>query len=115
MNESNKNIEDKNSGTTTFQIVTRLSTIAIILFVTAFFTPGFETNNIFTLILFTIILTALDYLIIKFTGLNNNALGKGFVRIYSSCYSFIFNSIFHFRLYNFFNCSNYWCINIWHS
>jgi hypothetical protein len=62
-----------------WQIVARLATAAIVLAITAFFTPGFRIDNIGALIAATIILTAMDYLITKFTGLHASSFGKGFV------------------------------------
>lgn len=70
----------ENSGTNTvWQIVGRLITAAIVLAITAFFTPGFAIKNIWTLAIAAIVLTVLDYLIIKFTGLHASPFGKGFV------------------------------------
>ena len=62
-----------------WQIVARLATSAVILAITAFFTPGFQINNIGALVAAAIVLTAMDYLITKFTGLHASAFGKGFV------------------------------------
>jgi len=68
------------SNTSTFgQIIGRLITAAIVLAITAFFTPGFTINNIWTLGIAAIILTIIDYLIVKFTGLEATPFGKGFV------------------------------------
>lgn len=61
------------------QIVGRFIVAAIILGVTAFFTPGFSINNIWALGIAALVLTVMDYLIIKFTGLHAMAFGKGFV------------------------------------
>lgn len=61
------------------QIIGRFIVAAIILGVTAFFTPGFSINNIWALAISAIVLTVMDYLIIKFTGLHAMAFGKGFV------------------------------------
>ena len=47
--------------------------------ITAFFTPGFSINNIWTLAIAAIVLTLIDYLIVKFTGLEATPFGKGFV------------------------------------
>lgn len=68
------------SGTNTFgQIIGRFIAACIVLAITAFFTPGFSINNIWTLIIAAAILTILDYLIVKFTGLHTSPFGKGFV------------------------------------
>lgn len=61
------------------QIIGRFIVAAIILGVTAFFTPGFSINNIWALAVSAVVLTVMDYLIIKFTGLHAMAFGKGFV------------------------------------
>ena len=62
-----------------WQIASRLAVSSIILAITAFFTPGFQINNIGALILAAVVLTAMDYLITKFTGLHASSFGKGFV------------------------------------
>ena len=79
MNDNDSNVQSASSVGTWGQIIGRLVAAAIILAVTAFFTPGFTINNIWTLGLAAIVLTAMDYLIIKFTGLHAMAFGKGFV------------------------------------
>ena len=61
------------------QIIGRFIVAAIILGVTAFFTPGFSINNIWSLAISAVVLTVMDYLIIKSTGLHGMAFGKGFV------------------------------------
>lgn len=71
--------QTKNGTNTVWQIVGRLITAAIVLAITAFFTPGFAINNIWSLAIAAVVLTVLDYLIIKFTGLNASPFGKGFV------------------------------------
>ena len=76
------NSETKNgssSVSTIWQIIGRLVTAAVVLGITAFFTPGFSINNIWALILAAIVLTVIDFLITKFTGLHASAFGKGFV------------------------------------
>ena len=64
---------------TIWQIAGRLIAAAVILAITAFFTPGFQINNIWSLAVAAVVLTLLDYLIIKFTGLHASPFGKGFV------------------------------------
>lgn len=68
-----------NTGSTVWQIVGRLITSAIVLAITAFFTPGFGIQNIWALAAAAVVLTIMDYLITKFTGLHASAFGKGFV------------------------------------
>ena len=68
------------SNTSTFwQILGRFIASAVVLAITAFFTPGFSINNIWTLAIAAIVLTFVDYLIMKFTGLQASPFGKGFV------------------------------------
>ncbi len=70
---------NQNSGNTAWQIIGRLVVSAIVLGITAFFTPGFSINNIWSLAIAAIVLTIMDYVIIKFTGLHASPFGKGFV------------------------------------
>jgi len=67
------------SGNGVWQVVGRLVVAAIVLGITAFFTPGFSINNIWSLAIAAIVLTIIDYLIVKFTGLHASPFGKGFV------------------------------------
>jgi len=67
------------SMSTIWQILGRLIAAAVILAITAFFTPGFQINNIWSLAIAAVVLTLLDYLIVKFTGLHASPFGKGFV------------------------------------
>lgn len=81
MSENNHqaNAQTSNGTSTVWQIVGRLVAAAVILAITAFFTPGFQINNIWSLAVAAIVLTVLDYLIVKFTGLHASPFGKGFV------------------------------------
>ena len=78
-NDNNVNAQTSNGTSTAWQIVGRLIAATIILAITAFFTPNFTINNIWSLALAAIVLTVLDYLIVKFTGLHASPFGKGFV------------------------------------
>lgn len=77
----NNNIDARNySRSNTFaQVILRFVTSAVILAITAFFTPGFTINNIWALALAAVVLTVIDFLLVKFTGLHASAFGKGFV------------------------------------
>lgn len=79
MNNNNSSAESNSSMNTVGQLIGRFVVAAIILGITAFFTPGFSINNIWTLAISAIVLTVMDYLIVKFTGLHAMAFGKGFV------------------------------------
>ncbi len=77
--DNNQASSRSNTGNTAWQIIGRLVVAAIVLGVTAFFTPGFSINNIWSLGIAAIVLTIMDYLITKFTGLHASPFGKGFV------------------------------------
>ena len=79
MANNDQNVQISNGTSTVWQIVGRLITAAIVLAITAFFTPGFSINNIWALAIAAIVLTVMDYLIVKFTGLHASPFGKGFV------------------------------------
>ena len=80
MSNNQENVRSSNSTMSTVgQIIGRLVTAAIVLAITAFFTPGFTINNIWSLAIAAIVLTLIDYLIVKFTGLHASPFGKGFV------------------------------------
>lgn len=76
---SHSQTTSENNTSTVWQIVGRLIAAAIVLAITAFFTPGFTINNIWTLIIAAVVLTVIDYLVTKFTGLHASPFGKGFV------------------------------------
>ena len=77
---SNNTQSNSASGASTaWQIIGRLVGAAIVLAITAFFTPGFTINNFWTLVIAAVVLTIIDYLIVKFTGLHASPFGKGFV------------------------------------
>lgn len=81
MSEDNHqaNAQTSNGANTIWQIVGRLIASSVILAITAFFTPGFQINNIWSLAIAAVVLTVMDYLITKFTGLHASPFGKGFV------------------------------------
>lgn len=79
MSNAQSQTNEANGISTTWQIIGRLIAAAVVLAITAFFTPGFAINNIWSLAIAAVVLTVLDYLIIKFTGLHASPFGKGFV------------------------------------
>lgn len=79
MSEAQSRTNESSSTNTVLQIIGRLIAAAVVLAVTAFFTPGFTINNIWTLAIATLVLAVMDYLLIKFTGLNASPFGKGFI------------------------------------
>ena len=70
---------NQNTGSNVWQIVGRLIAAAVVLAITAFFTPGFTIDNIWALAIATVVLAVMDYLIAKFTGIQASPFGKGFV------------------------------------
>ena len=76
---ANDNTRSNTGASTAWQIIGRLIASAIVLAITAFFTPGFSIDNIWTLAIAAVVLTVIDYLITRFTGLNASPFGKGFV------------------------------------
>lgn len=79
MSDNQVNSQSNSGLNAVWQVVGRLITAAIVLAITAFFTPGFSINNIWALAAATIVLTVIDFLITKFTGLHASSFGKGFV------------------------------------
>lgn len=79
MSDNQINAKSTGGASAVWQIIGRLITAAIVLAITAFFTPGFTINNIWALAAATIVLTVMDYLITRFTGLHASSFGKGFV------------------------------------
>ena len=80
MSDYNQSSTNSNSGVSTaWQIVGRLVAAGVVLAITAFFTPGFEISNFWALAIAAVVLTIIDYLIVKFTGLHASPFGKGFV------------------------------------
>ena len=76
---ANTQSKGQSGVSTAWQIIGRLVGSAIVLAITAFFTPGFSIDNIWSLIIAAIVLSIMDFLIIKFTGLDASPFGKGFV------------------------------------
>ena len=76
---SNSESNTRSNTSSVWQIIGRLVTAAIVLGITAFFTPGFSINNIWALAIAAIVLTVMDFLIAKFTGLHASPFGKGFI------------------------------------
>lgn len=92
---SNNTQSTSTTGTSTvWQIVGRLVAAAIVLAITAFFTPNFSINNIWSLALAAVVLTVMDYLIVRFTGLHASPFGKGFVGFALAAITLYFTQFF---------------------
>ena len=71
---------NSNSSSMSFTgIITRFTTSAIILAITAFFTPGFEIASFWSLIVAALVLTLIDYLVNTIIGNNIGTFGNGIV------------------------------------
>ena len=81
MSDNMERSESKGTVNGIWQFLGRLITAAVVLGITAFFTPGFQISNLWSLVLATIVLTVIDFLISKFTGLKASPFGKGFVGV----------------------------------
>jgi len=79
MANNNQNVQSSNTANAAWQIIGRLITAAVVLAITAFFTPGFEISNFWSLAVAAVVLSVLDYLVSKFTGIQASPFGKGFV------------------------------------
>ncbi len=79
MDNEKSNVQNSSTTSTIGQVIWRFVAAAIVLAITAFFTPGFTINNIWSLAFAAVVLTVIDYLIVKFTGLQASPFGKGFV------------------------------------
>ena len=71
--------QTKSGASTAWQIIGRLIASSVVLAITAFFTPGFTINNFWALAIAAVVLSVIDYLVIRFTGLHASPFGKGFV------------------------------------
>lgn len=92
---SNNTQSNTTTGTSTvWQIIGRLVTAAIVLAITAFFTPNFSINNIWSLAIAAVVLTVMDYLIVKFTGLHASPFGKGFIGFALAAITLYFTQFF---------------------
>ena len=79
MENSNINAQSSTHQNSFAGVVLRFITSAVILAITAFFTPGFTISNVWALALAAVVLTVIDYLIARFTGLHASTFGNGFI------------------------------------
>ncbi|MBQ9267865.1 MAG: phage holin family protein [Clostridia bacterium] len=73
---------DTKNGANTMSIggiIARFVTSAVVLAITAFFTPGFQISSIWTLALAAVVLTAMDYLINMVIGVDAKPFGRGII------------------------------------
>ena len=79
MSNNNQNVQSQNGTNTAWQIIGRQNASPVVIAITAFFTPGFKINRFWTLLIADVVLSVIDYLIVKITGLHASPFGKGFV------------------------------------
>lgn len=60
-------------------VIIRFITSAIVLAITAFFTPGFEIASFWTLAIAAVVLAILDYLVNAIIGVNASSFGRGII------------------------------------
>lgn len=80
MADESMNNRSRNDGSFSIgHALMRLLGTAIVLAVTAFLTPGFTIDDIWTLVIASIVITVLDYLIERLTGIDASPFGRGIV------------------------------------
>lgn len=75
MGQSDNVKENKNGSILGW--IGRLIIVAIVLGITSFFTPGFSINGLWSYLLAAVVITALDYLVESFMGVDASPFGKG--------------------------------------
>lgn len=77
-NERNKDVNRNTTNDWSIgELLIRLLVTAIVVGITAFLTPGFSINSLWSLLLAAVVIAVLDYLIQKFTGVNATPFGRG--------------------------------------
>lgn len=74
-NVENRNIQER--GLDVSQIIIRFIAAAVVLAITAFFTPGFAITGIGPLVAAAVVLTVLDYLLNLISGINASPFARG--------------------------------------
>ena len=72
-------VKNSSNSMSVGSIIARFVTSAIVLAVTAFFTPGFEIASLWTLVLAAVVLTVMDYLINMIIGVDASPFGRGII------------------------------------
>lgn len=75
MGQSNNVNQNKNGSILGW--IGRLILVAVVLGITSFLTPGFSINGLWSYLLAAVVITALDYLIESFMGVDASPFGKG--------------------------------------
>lgn len=69
--------ERKDSGSSFGKWLLRLLLVVVVLGITSFFTPGFTIYGLWSFLLAAIVITALDYLVESFMGVDASPFGRG--------------------------------------
>lgn len=72
-------MSDSKNNTGFFDLIIKIIVSALVLGITAFFTPGFSTSGIGTLIVAAIVIGILNWLTVKIIGVNASPFGAGAV------------------------------------
>ncbi|TAH62715.1 MAG: phage holin family protein [Gottschalkiaceae bacterium] len=71
------NEKTRNNDFNITEMIVRVIVTAIVVGLTAFFTPGFSIDGLWSLLIASVVIGVLDYLVERFTGINASAFGKG--------------------------------------
>lgn len=72
------NSANRERNTSLGGLIIRFIISAIVLMVTAFFTPGFAISGFWTALLQAVVIVGLDYIIQSLTGIDASPFGRGF-------------------------------------
>lgn len=73
----NDNVKENKNGGSILGWIGRLILVMIILGIASFFTPGFSINGLWSYLIAAVVITALDYLVESFMGVDASPFGKG--------------------------------------
>ncbi|WIV12300.1 phage holin family protein [Proteiniborus sp. MB09-C3] len=76
-NDRNNERTRDNKDFSITEMIVRVIITAIVVGLTAFFTPGFSVDGLWSLLIASIVIGILDYLVERFTGMDASAFGKG--------------------------------------
>lgn len=77
MSDNNQTQKEGSGSNSILRWIGRLILVAIILGITSFFTPGFSINGLWSYLIAAVVITALDYLVESFMGVDASPFGKG--------------------------------------
>jgi uncharacterized membrane protein YvlD (DUF360 family) len=77
MSHNNEVRKEGSSNNSILRWIGRLILVAIILGITSFVTPGFSIHGLWSYLIAAVVITALDYLVEAFMGVDASPFGKG--------------------------------------